>query len=43
VTDHFTKVAEMIEDARRGFLTSDEQLLAGVNKVPTRLPASTTV
>ncbi|MDP7707558.1 hypothetical protein [Mycobacterium sp. TY815] len=38
VANQIAKVAESIEDARVGFMTSDEQLLAAVTKVPTLLP-----
>jgi hypothetical protein len=38
VAGRFTKVAEMIDYARSGFLTADGQLLEVVNKVPTLRP-----
>ncbi|OBK21240.1 hypothetical protein A5634_10535 [Mycobacterium asiaticum] len=37
VAGRFTKVAEMIDLARRSFLASEEELLTVVNKVPTLL------
>jgi hypothetical protein len=35
VAGRFNKLAEMIELARRGFITSEEQLLTAVNTLPT--------
>ncbi|MHA3020025.1 hypothetical protein ACXPWS_07095 [Mycobacterium sp. BMJ-28] len=38
VAARFVKIAEMIEIARRGFVTTDEQLLTVVNAIPTLQP-----
>jgi hypothetical protein len=35
VAGRFTKLGEMIELARQGFIATDEQLLTAVDKVPT--------
>lgn len=41
VADQFTMVAQMVEDARQGFLSSDEQLPGAANSAPSPPQTST--